>query len=70
MRANHLKGWLAASNRGKQAADKGEEKTEGEEEGGGHWEKIVDLVQTAFQEGEMVEEATLQTVVFIPKGRK
>ena len=37
MRAKHLKGWLAASNRGKQAAEKGEEKTEGEEEGGEHW---------------------------------
>ena len=29
MRAEHLKGWLAASNRGKQAADKEEDKTEG-----------------------------------------
>ena len=70
MRAKHLKGWLAASNRGKQAAEKGEDKTEGEEEGGGHWEKLVDLVQTAFQEGEMAEEATWQTVALIPKGRK
>ena len=48
MRANHLQGWLASSNRGKQAAEKGEEKMEGEEEGGEHWEKLVDLVQTAF----------------------
>ena len=28
------------------------------------------LIQTAFQEGEMAEEATWQTVVLIPKGRK
>ena len=28
MRAEHLKGWLAASNRGKLAGEKGEEKTE------------------------------------------
>ena len=48
MRAEHLQGWLAASNRGKQAVEKGEEKTEGEEEGGGLWEKLVDLVQTPF----------------------
>ena len=31
MRAKHLKGWLVASNRGKQAVEKGEEKTEEEE---------------------------------------
>ena len=36
MRAEHLKGWITASNRGKQAVDKGEEKTEVKEEGGGH----------------------------------
>ena len=71
MRAKHLKGWLAASNRGKLAVDKGEEKTEEEEEEGGElWGKLVDLVQTAFQEGEMAEEATWQTVMLIPKGRK
>ena len=36
MRAEHLKGWLAASKRGKLAAEKGEEKSEREEEGGEH----------------------------------
>ena len=36
MQAEHLKGWLAASKRGKRAAEKGEEETEGEEEEGGH----------------------------------
>ena len=48
MRAEHLKGWLAASNRGKLAVETGEEKTEEEEEGGELWEKLVDLVQTSF----------------------
>ena len=48
MRAEHLKGWLAVSNRGTLAVEKGEEKTEEEEEGGELCEKIVDLVQTAF----------------------
>ena len=70
MRAEHLKGWLAASNRGKMAAEKGEDKTEEEEEGGDLWGKLVELIHTAFQEGEMVEEDTWQTVVLIPKGRK
>ena len=30
----------------------------------------MELIQTAFREGKMVEEATWQTVVLIPKGRK
>ena len=30
----------------------------------------MDLVQTAFWEGDMAEEATWQAVVMIPKGRK
>ena len=30
----------------------------------------MDLVQTAFQERKMAEEATWQAVVMIPKGRK
>ena len=33
MRAEYLKGWLASSNRGKLAEDKGEEKTDAEEKG-------------------------------------
>ena len=36
MHAEHLIGWLTESKRGKQAAEKGEEKTEGEKEGGEH----------------------------------
>ena len=37
MRAEHLKGWLVAFNRGKMAVENGEEKTEEEEEGGDLW---------------------------------
>ena len=51
MRDDHLKGWITASKKGKRVADKVEEKTEGEEEEGEHWENLVDLVQTAFREG-------------------
>ena len=58
MHAEHLKGWLAASNRGELAEEKGEEKTEAEEEGGDLWGKLVELTQTAFREGEMAEEVT------------
>ena len=70
MRAEHLKGWIAASNRGKLAEEKGEEKTASEEEGGDLWGKLVELIQTSFREGEMAVEATWQTVVPIPKGNK
>ena len=70
MHEEHLKGWLTAYNRGKMAAEKGEEKTEEEEVGGELWGKLVDLIQTAFREGEMTEVATCQTVVLIPKGKK
>ena len=44
IRAEHLKGWLTASKRGNWASEKGEENLEGEEEGGEHWENLVDLV--------------------------
>ena len=70
IRAEHLKGWLVDSNRGKLAEEKGEDKTEAEEDGGDLWGKLVELTQTAFWEGEMAEEATWQTVVLIPKGKK
>ena len=51
MRAEHLKGWLAASNIGKLAEKKGEENTEAEEEGGDLWGELVELTHTAFREG-------------------
>ena len=34
-----------------------------------HWEKVVDLVRADFWGGCMVEEATWQSVVLIPKGK-
>ena len=58
MQTEHLKGWLAASKRGNREVEKGEEKSEEEEEGGEHWENLVYLVQTAFREGKMAEDAT------------
>ena len=45
-----------------------------EGEGGGltepNWERLVDLVQTAFREGRVAKEATWQPVVLIPKGKR
>ena len=35
-----------------------------------HWERLVDLIQTAFREGGLAEEAMWQAVVPIPKGEK
>ena len=35
-----------------------------------NWERVVDMVQTAFREGRLAEEATRQAVVRIPKGKK
>ena len=37
-------------------------------EGADNWTRFVDLLQTAFREGELAEEATWQAVVLIPKG--
>ena len=50
--------------------EKGEEKTEAEEEGGELWVKVVEITQTAFREVKLVEEATWQTVVIISKGKR
>ena len=68
--AEHLKGWLAAAKIGEMAEEKGEEKTEAEEEGRDLWGKVVEITQTAFQEGKMAEEAMWQTMVLITKGKK
>ena len=72
MRAEELKGWLAAARRG-------EKEETVEKEGGGredtregleNWAGVVELVQTAFRDGDLAEEATWQAVVLIPKGKK
>ena len=34
-----------------------------------NWERVVDLVHTAFGEGRLAEEKTWQAVVMIPKGK-
>ena len=69
IRAENIKGWLAAARRGGVAEEKGETKTATEEEGEELWGKVVELTQPAFREGKLAEEATWQTVVMIPKGK-
>ena len=58
MMAEHLKGWLAAlKQRKREASEEGEGKTDDEEGEGGptepNWERLVDLIQTAFREGRL-----------------
>ena len=38
------------------------------QEGADKWTRFVDLIQTAFREGELAKEAMWQAVVLIPKG--
>ena len=73
IRDEHLKGWIAASKRKKQeAAEEREGKTD-DKEGGPtdpHWERLVDLIQTACREGGLAEESMWHAVVLIPKGKR
>ena len=48
----------------RQGGGESERRTEAE----GHWGRVVELIQTAFWDGELAEEATCQAVVLIPKG--
>ena len=65
MRAKHLKTWLAATRKTvKDKTTAGEETTEGKEctestkpTEAANWERVVDLVQTAFSEERLVEES-------------
>ena len=72
MRAEDLKGWLAAARRGEkgETEDKYGGGREGTQEGADNWARVVELVQTAFRDGDLAEEANWQAVVLIPKGKK
>ena len=58
--------------RRREATEEGEETTDNKEVllTDRNWEKLVDLVQMAFREGRLAEEAMWQAVVLIPKGEK
>ena len=77
VRAEHLKGWLAAARKKEKEEAAGGEETEERNRGrestesmeASNWEMVVELVQTAFREGRLVEEATWQVVVLTSKGK-
>ena len=75
MRAEDLKGWLATAKKDGTDREKRVEDGDVREEDAspteaeGHWEKVVELVQTAFRDGDLAEEVTWQAVVLIPKGK-
>ena len=83
MWVEHIKGWLAAAWRavkGETVAAEGEKRATATETGGledpetqggaDNWTRFVDLVQTAFRDGELAKEATWKAVVLIPKEKK
>ena len=64
MRAEDLKGWLEAARRGEKEREtatkdggRGGER-ESQTEAEGHWGRVVELIQNAFRDGELAEEAT------------
>ena len=63
MRAEDLKGWLAAARRGekdREAATQagGGETRKDDKAGAENWARVEDLAQTAFREGDLAEEST------------
>ena len=73
MRAEELKGWLAAAQRGEKKGEIAEKEGGGRQdtrEGAENLERVVELVQTDFWDGVLAEEATWKAVVLVPKGEK
>ena len=82
MRVEHLKRWLATAQKSEKDTETttarervGTKENRGETvhpetEEADNWEIVVDLVQSAFREGKLVEEAMWQVVVLITKGKK
>ena len=60
MREEDLKGWLAAARRGEKEREArikdggdGEGEQEAQTEAEGHWGRVVEIIQTAFRDGEL-----------------
>ena len=82
MRSEHVKLWLPAARKagstgtwlgGEEATTttaEGRPEATAAQEGLKDWTRVVDLVQAAFREGKLAEDATWQAVVLIPKGKK
>ena len=61
MRAEDLKGWLAAARRGENKGETAEKEGGGREDtrdGAENWARVVELVQTSFRDGDLAKEAT------------
>ena len=60
MREEHFKEWLAAARRGetRETADTENEGQENTQEGAENWTRFVYLIQTAFRDGSLADEAT------------
>ena len=70
MRAEHVKRWLAAGQKSEKDGDtaggeevatetaEGSPETTAAQEGAENWTRVVDLVQAAFWEGNIAEDAT------------
>ena len=61
MRAEDIKGWLAAARRGEKKVETAEKEGGGHQdtrEGAENWGRVVELVQTAFWDRVLAEEAT------------
>ena len=79
-KAEHLKRWLATAQKSEKDATTTRESVgtkenrgtavQPETEEADNWEMVMDLVQLAFWEGDLTEEATWQVVVLIPKGKE
>ena len=52
---------------GREETEESREKTPA---GASNWDRVVDLIHTAFREGRLAEESTWQAVALIPKGGK
>ena len=72
MLAEHIKGWLAAAQRGEkgETADKEGGGREDTRAGAENWARVMELVQMAFRDRDLAKEATWQAVVLIPKVKK
>ena len=79
--AEHIKGWIAAARRvekeettvaegEKRATETEKGGPEDPQEGADNWRRFVDLIQTAFREGKLAEQATWQALILIPTGKK
>ena len=60
MQAEHLKEWIAAAQRVEkgETAEKEGGCREDTREGAENWVRVVELVHTAFRDGDLAEEAT------------